>query len=70
MAAHDGADVVSAQWWGPGLPDGHLRRGGQNLCKRVTFEVHMQTRSAAAGQNRASASGSSDTGQVIAEIRF
>lgn len=63
------ADLIHSQWWCPGLPDCHLRRGGQNLCRRVTFEVQMQTRSTVAGQNRASASGSSDTRAVIAEIR-
>lgn len=42
LAARDGADRISSQWWGPGLPDSHVRCGGQNLCKRVTLEVRIQ----------------------------
>ena len=30
------------------VPLGHLRRRGQDLCKRVTFEVLVQTRPSAA----------------------
>ena len=47
-----GANLIYAPWWWRDRPAGCLHRHGQNLCKRVTFEVHMQTCSSAAGRAR------------------
>src|SRR5215218_3816659 len=49
-------------------PAGHLRRLGQDLCKRVAFEVQRQTCPAGAMAGLVSASGSS--ADLSAEMRF
>ncbi|BCT77991.1 hypothetical protein SCMU_38330 [Sinomonas cyclohexanicum] len=69
LARVAGADLICPQWRWPNRSASHLRRGGQNPCRRVALEAHMQTRSAAAGQNRESASGRCDAGAAIAEMR-
>ena len=59
VAADHGADLICSPWgWRDG-PAGHPRRLGQDLCKRVAFEVQMQTCPAGAVAGLASASGSS-----------
>jgi hypothetical protein len=61
-------NVICSPWGWRDRPAGHPRRSGQDLCKRVAFEVQMQTCPAGAVAGLASASGSS--ARLSAEMRF
>ena len=62
VAASDRADVIYQQWVGRDGLGVHLHHHGQDLCKRVTFEVHMQTRPPVVAAGLGPASESSTTG--------
>ena len=68
IPAGHGADLIYQQWVGRDGLGVHLHHHGQDLCKRVTFEVHMQTCPPVVAAGLGPASESSATG-VSGECR-